>query len=546
MKFFRRTTLVSTSLLVAGCAAAAACSSDNGSSNGNDGGSGGSVSESGGSSGKAGSGGASSGGASSGGSSGTGTGGLGTTNDGGVIPRDSGTDATGADGGDAGAMAMFRVVHAAPGAGAVDIYVSGTSKAVATNIAYGGSTPYLSLAAGTYTFDLRKAGDAATATPLFTTPSIDVSAGARYTAVAEGNIASTAAADRFRVAALPETFTPAGAGKARIRVVHANYDGPAVDLDIGNDDAANPDFKGLKPFTDTGAAGIEVDADTNVQVGVVVGGVTLTAFTTPKLDAGSDVFVIATGLASKLAREPTGLAALAVLPDSSTTLIRQNPRVYALHASPDAGPVDAFLGPIEAIDNASFNDFKILQVPPGMYTLDLFAGVAGATTRPAGAPVASVTTPMLEAGNSYLSVLAGTVTTATKTLKLTTLAEGFDLTKSAQALVRVVHGSSDAPKVDVGLVTTPGTLVTPAPFTGLSFGDASDPVGVSVPIGAETLGAAATGTTTTMAEFAVTTAAAQRSFAVVAGSAAGGAHPLELVVVDTTGAFWAPHVIAKN
>jgi hypothetical protein len=553
MNVLGKKSFVSIASLVSFAMAAAvvtACDDDNGSSAGNDAGSGGSTSGTGGrnGSGATASGGRSSGGTSSGGSGATGTGGLLVTTEGGVVVRDGGRDSGDAatDGGDAGAAVQLRFVHAAPGAGPVDVYVTGIDKPIATNVTYGSATPYVSIDGGSHTFDLRAAGATANATPLFTTPAIDVVAGTRYTAVAEGNIASTAAADGFRVAAYPELFAPATTGKARIRIVHAAYDGPTVNLDIGNDDPSAPEVNGLKPFDDTGPTGVEVDAGTAVQVGVVVNKAALTAFTTPKLDEKTDAFVVATGLTSKLSRDPLGLAALVVLPDSSTLLVRQNPRLYVLHASTDAGAVDVFNGNKEVIDDVSYGSLSLVQVPPGAVTLDLFAGATGPTTRPVGAPAASVISPVLEAGNNYLGVLAGTITTSTKTLGLKTFAEGFDLTKASQSLLRAVHASSDTAGVDVGLVTTAGTLDTPPAFAGLGFGDASAAAGTAVPVGAETLGAAATGTTSTLAEFGVTTTAGQRAFAVIGGSSAGGAHPLGLFVVDTVGVFWSVHAIAQK
>jgi hypothetical protein len=539
-------------LAVAGTAVVTACEDDNDGSIGNDGGSGGSTSATGGRSGSgaAGSGATSSSGGrtSSGGSGATGTGGRIITTEGGVVVRDAGNAAGDAavDGGDAGAGARLRFVHAAPGAGSVDVYVAGVARPIATNVTYGSTTPYVAVQGGSYSFELRAAGSTASATPLLTTPAIDVVAGTRYTAVAEGNVASSAAADALRVAAYPELFAPASPGKARIRIVHAAYDGPTVALDVGNDDPKAPEITALAPFDDTGPTGVEVDAGAAVQIGVVMNGAALTAFTTPKLDEGSDAFVVATGVTSKLSRDPLGLAALVVLPDSSSILVRQNPRLYVLHASTDAGTVDVFNGNKEVIDDVSYGSLSLVQVPPGTATLDLFAGAAGPTTRPVGAPSATVTSAALEAGNNYLGVLAGTDMTATKTLGMTTIVEGFDLTKTSQSLLRAVHASADTGKVDVGLVTTAGTLDTPPAFAGLAFGDASGAAGTAVPVGPETLGAAATGTTSTLAEFGVTTTAGQRAFAVIGGSSAGGAHPLELFVVDTVGVFWSVHAIPHN
>jgi hypothetical protein len=550
----RSKSFVSLSLIAAVCTAGfvAACSNDDNGSNGNenDAGTGGR-----GSGGRAGSSGTGSGGKNTGGTSSGGTSGsAGTAGSSGTTATDAGTggssvepDASTPDGGDAGVSAKIRLVHAAAGAPAVDVYRKGTAVTVATNVEYATATPYISLDEGSYAFDVRPAGAASTAAPIYTTAAIDVVAGTRYTVVAEGNVASTAAADRFRVATYEEHFDAAGAGKARIRVVDAANDGPPkVDLDVDNDDPSAPEVTGLAAFGDTGEGGIEVPANTNLQIGVVSTGVTVTAFTTPKLAAGEGVFMIATGFVAKLARDPLGLAALAVMPDSSTTLVRQNPRLYVLHASSDAGAIDAFVGSREVVDNASFGDLKLVQVPPGTATLDLFAGTAGATTRPTGDALISVTTPALDAGSNYLGIAAGMLKTANPTMRFITLTEGFLLTTPTGSRLRAVHASNNTPVLDVGLVTTPGTLVTPPAFAGLTFGDASAADGDAVPVGAETVGAAPTGTTATSAEFAVTTTAGQRAFAVLGGDSGESAHPLQLFVVDTTGVYWSSHAIAKK
>jgi hypothetical protein len=550
----RSKSFVSLSLIAAVCAAGfvAACSDDDDHPNGDetDGGTGGR-----GSGGRSGSSGTGAGGKSTGGkSSAGGTGGVAGSS--GSPSSEAGIDgatpepdasAPDAGGGDAGTGALVRLVHAAPGAPAVDVYRKGTAVTVATNVEYASATPYISLDEGSYAFDIRPAGAASTTTPIYTSAGIDVAAGIRYTVVAEGNVASTAAADRFRVATYEEHFGDAAADMARIRVIDAVPDGPpSVDLDIDNDDPAAPEVTALAAFGDTGEAGIEVPANTGLQIGVVSTGTTVTAFTTPKFAARDGVFMIATGFVAKLAREPFGLATLAVMPDSSTVLVRQNPRVYVLHASTDAGGLDAFVGAKEVVDNASFGDLKLVQVPPGTAKLDFFAGTAGATTRPTGAALFSATTPALEAGNNYLGVAAGTVSTTTPTIQLITLTEGFSLTTPTGSRFRAVHASADTPAVDVGLVTTPGTLVTPPAFAGLTFGDASAAEGSPVPVGAQTVGAAPTGTTATAAEFAVTTTAGQRAFAVVGGASAGGDHPLQLFVVDTTGIYWSSHAISKK
>ena len=54
--------------------------------------------------------------------------------------------------------AQLRAVHASPDAPAVDIYVEGDNTPVATNVAYGDVTAYVTVPAGTYNVQLRPAG----------------------------------------------------------------------------------------------------------------------------------------------------------------------------------------------------------------------------------------------------------------------------------------------------------------------------------------------------------------------------------------------------
>ncbi len=450
----------------------------------------------------------------------------------------AGSGGTGGAGGTS-ATGKLRVVHAAPGAPAVDLYAAGTTTALAEGLAYGSSTPYLELPPGTYKIDVRAAGSPATDAPVYTTPDVTIAADAQYTAIAAGDIASTDAADQFRVIPLEEGFEAAPSGSARVRVVHASFDAPTVGIDVGNDDPAAPEVPALERFADTGASGVELPAGAALQVGVVAGGASVTAFTSPTLPDGADLFVIATGELAKLAREETGFSLLAVLPDSSTAWIRQNPRVYALHASPDAGPVDIYAGDGEIVDNASFGDIAGVQVPPGAYTLEFFPGQAGVTPKPSGSPAASATTPSLAAGKEYLAIAAGELTASPSTFQLIAVEEGFALDDASNARVRAVHASGNAPAVDIGTVTTAGTLDAPPLLSDVKFGDAASAEGLSVPATTLTIGAAATGTTTTAAEFDVTTLPGLRAFAVAAGELGGNTNPFQLLVVNTNSSPWA-------
>jgi hypothetical protein len=135
---------------------------------------------------------------------------------------------------------------------------------------------------------------------------------------------------------------------------------------------------------------------------------------------------------------------------------------------------------------------------------------------------------------------------APSTFQLITAAESFDGTGASQARIRVIHASADAPAVDIGTVATAGTLATPPLFVNAKYKDVTPAAGTAVSAGALTLGLAATGYTTTAAEFYVTTTAGEKSFVIAAGAYAGATNPLRLLKVNTTGLIWSIASVPKN
>ncbi|HQP34659.1 MAG TPA: DUF4397 domain-containing protein [Polyangiaceae bacterium] len=453
---------------------------------------------------------------------------------------DAGPDGTaGAAGGgaDAAGNARLRVVHASSDAPAVDVYAKGNATPLVANLAYGKASSYLELPAGSYQVELRAAGASPTDAPAFETPALEVLAGKTYTAIAAGSLASSADDDKFRVMALEEGFGASEAGKVRVRVVHAGFDAPTVDLDVGNDNPAAPELSGLARFADTGVEGVPLPAATALQIGLAASGKTVTAFTTPSLPDQSSLFVVAAGQIARSPRDATGFALLAVLADGTTAWLKQNPFVYALHASPDAPAVDVYAGSAELIDNVAFAAMGRIQVAPGSYTLDFFPGQAGATPKPSTNPAVSLATPELGAGETYLTIATGLLASAgADKFQFIHLAEGFSDVPDGKALVRAAHASPDAPAVDLGTVTTSGTLDPSALVYDLAFPNATEPGGAALSAGGLTLGVAAKGTTSTVAEFALAPTAGQRLFAIATGmlAPAQGQKGFGLMVVDAT------------
>ncbi len=447
----------------------------------------------------------------------------------------------------AGPTFALRVVHASPDAPEVDIWVEGLNAPIFTDLSYGEVTDYLDVAEGTYNVQIRAAGSAGSTNPVYETGDLTFAEDDKVTAVAAGYLASNDDADNFRVLAYFEEFVTNGVD-ASVRIVHASPDAPTVDLDVGDDGTS--ELEGLDRFAETGAAGVALPAGEELQIAIRAGSPSerVTAFTTPELPAGGELFVIATGSLAKLPRENEGFSLLAVGPTGAIGFIRQNPTVFALHAGPDAPAVDIFAGEAELVNDISFAELSDgIQVPPGMYTLDFFPTSPG-SDRPAGAPAASLDTPMLDAGQRYIAVATGFLAPDMGEEEFQLLAYRDDFAFDAlNARVRAVHASPDAPLVDIGTAT--GTQISAVVFDSLAFADVSADEGAAIPEAAGLrIGVAPAGDINTVATFDVTTLADLRAFTIALGALSPdmGEEGFRLVLINTTVFPWEASEVSPN
>jgi hypothetical protein len=447
---------------------------------------------------------------------------------------------------------MLRAIHASPDAPAVDVYANDGTTPLVEDLTYGDVTGYLDVPEGTYNIQLRAAGSAPSSMPVFETGDLTLSEGDVVTALATGFLGSNDDADKFRILPLFEEFTSASSGTARVRVVHASPDAPTVAIDVAND--GTPEVAALARFEDTGVAGVELPSGTALQIGIWAGTplARVTAFTTPELPDGGELFVIAVGSLQLLPREEAGFALLAVSanPGGAIGFIRQNPTAYALHGGPDAPAVDIFAGDTELVNDLSFAELSGgLQVPPGVYTLDFFPTSPG-SDRPAGDPAASFDTPNLNAGQRYLAIASGFLSpdgAGEQAFNLVAFRDAFDLNDAANSRVQAIHASPDAPAVDIGTVNGGGTIETVV-FENLVYPAGKPDVGESIPATDLTLGVAATGDVNPVATFAVTTLAGLRAYAVAIGALNPdmGEEAFRLAVVNTGAWPWTVAEVNPN
>jgi Domain of unknown function (DUF4397) len=119
--------------------------------------------------------------------------------------------------------ARVRVAHFSPDAPAVDIYVNDDK--VLSDVPYKTVSDYLELAAGSYDLAVRPAGAAATSDPVIEATA-EVEAGQAYTVAAVGALADIA------LEVFGDDLSAPGAGKAKVRVIHAAPEVPAVDVAV--------------------------------------------------------------------------------------------------------------------------------------------------------------------------------------------------------------------------------------------------------------------------------------------------------------------------
>jgi hypothetical protein len=441
---------------------------------------------------------------------------------------------------DLGTGVQLRVVHASPDAPAVDVYVEGVADPVLVSLSYTETSAYLDVAPGTYNIQLRAHGADPMSTPAFETGDLALPADAVITAVAAGLLGSMDSEDAFRVIPLVEGFADPGSGNAAVRILHASADAPAVAIDVGND--GSPEISDFARFAETGAGGVALPAGQPLDIGIWAGDplARVTAFQTPALPE-ANLILIATGLLGEMPRDMDGFGLLAVGPEGTVGLIRQNPTVFVLHGSPDAPAVDVYAGgtDTELVDNLSFGNLSAaVQVPPAAYDLDI-------RVHDGGAVAASVTTPQLTAGERYLAVASGFVGGGSPEFTLLPYVESFE--ESASPVVRVVHASPDAPSVDVGLWDEGNKAFTPiSDFSDLAFGDASSGSGLPINAMSLTVGVAAAGTTDPAATFDLALGGVDRAFAVAAGSLGGTGEGFRLVVIDATMFPWQAAEVMPN
>ncbi|GAA5177764.1 hypothetical protein GCM10025771_15580 [Niveibacterium umoris] len=397
--------------------------------------------------------------------------------------------------------ASLRVVHASADAPAVDVYLGG-SKAL-TNVPYGAASSFLQVAAGSPEVKVTPTG---ATTPEVIKATLTLAANSYTTVVAVGSLAG----GTIEPLVIAEDGTAPESGKLKLRAGHASPGVPAVDIYVTAPDAA---LSSATPAVANAAYKAVSNAlqipGGDYRIRATLAGTQTVAYDSGKvtLAAGSDLVALAVPASG--GNSPVSLLVLTRAADTPKLSIPDaTAQVRVMHASPDAPAVDVLVDDVKALSAVPF--------PADSGYLSLLSGARNFKVNAAGTATTVINaTPTLSAGKSY-SVFAVGFLSGIEALLL----EDDRTVNANLARIRVIHGSPDAPTVDV--LANDAKVLSNVPFkTASSY--------LEVPAGNYVFKLNLAGTATTaFTSPSVALEAGKVYTAIAIGSAAGGAHPLTI------------------
>lgn len=294
----------------------------------------------------------------------------------------------------------LQVVHAAPAAPAVSVFVTAPQADLAASTPVGSFSFKQTLdpaivAAGDYRIRVTPQG--AVTPVLFDSGTVSLAGGTDLVVAALQNTGP--GGSPITLLAVP----PSGAAlrlldkdtPARVRVIHASPDAPAVQV-VANDNFAAPlipsiAFPQVSPYLDVPAATYDIKVTPVGNNGVIA------IDADPTLDAGNVYSVYAVGPLASI--EPL------VLADDQRRIATQA-RVRIVHASPTAGDVDIYVTAPGADLAAATPAFAAVPFKADTGYVDLAAGSYEVTVTAAGSKVPAIGPVTLTFANSGLYTVA--------------------------------------------------------------------------------------------------------------------------------------------
>jgi len=357
-------------------------------------------------------------------------------------------------------MSNLRVAHLSPDAPNVDVYVDGD--AVLEDVPYRAVSEYLELAPGTYDVMITAAGDQDT---VVFDDELEVPEG-DFTVAALGELAEEN--QSFAPAVFEDDLSDPGE-MARVRLVHASPDAPAVDVTVHESgDALFEDVAFGEAATAEVPAGsytLEVRPATENNDGDVV------ATFDVELMAGTVYSAFAVGYLMPDEAPADAPFDLEVVVDAGGDSGSEMGQLRAAHMSPDAPNVDVYVDGDAVLEDVPYRAVsEYLELATGSY--DVMITAAGDQDT-----VVFDETIELSTG-AYSAVALGELAEENQPFAVELYED--DLSDPGEmARVRLVHASPDAPAVDVTVHESGDAL-----YEDVAFAEAAT---AEVPAGSYTL-----------------------------------------------------------
>jgi len=346
--------------------------------------------------------------------------------------------------------ANVRVAHLSPNAPNVDVYVD--DEQVLSDVPFRAVSDYLELPAGDHTVQITAAGDPDT---VAFEGDITVEA-ADYTIAAIGELGE--GSTEFRPAILEDDNSEVGSDTARVRVVHASPDAPAVDVAAGGDVLVEGAEFGDAAYVEVPAGEYDLQIRPSGEEEAVAefpaefaGGTVYTAYAVGYLEPEMAPGDSAPAFDLELSVDAGG--------DGGMT---ETGNVRVAHVSPDAPNVDVYVDDDQVLSDVPFGEVSdYLEVPTGDRTVQITA---------AGDPdtVAFEGDVPVEAAD-YTIAAVGELTSEDTEFRPLVLEDDNSDPGGDSARLRVVHASPDAPAVDVTAEGAEDALFDGVPFGGSGY-----------------------------------------------------------------------------
>lgn len=362
-------------------------------------------------------------------------------------------------------QARVQVIHncADNAAATVDLYLNGTL--LLDDLSFQDASPYIDAPAGvTLTFDVCVPNSTDNSNPIFTKDFTLVD-GEAYAVVASGGLGQTGAT-AFDLRAYGGQEGNPTAGNTGLKVIHGSYDAPEVNIyeaNLGAVLAPSLNFGDDAGYLDLAAQqyAVQVRLMNNAVVGQYTAPLTgladqsaiamATGFVDPSSAAGTEAFgvmaILEDGTVLQLPTETVTPARLQVIHNCAAT---------------DAASVDVWLnhGPAPLIDDFSFRTATPYIDAPAGASFDVSIALPTSTDTVGALYRESF---LLESSKTYVVIASGLVGSGAYSVQ-----QPFDLiaaagmetsTTAGNVDVLVVHGSTDAPTVDVNEIAIPAGII---------------------------------------------------------------------------------------